>query len=98
MSYTLSIRPEAESDVADAYHYYQGCRSGLGSDFLLCVEEALERIAKNPLTYQDIHNGVHRTMIHRFPYGVFYVITEYRIIVIAVMHAARDPNLWQSRA
>ena len=45
---SLLIRPEAEADIEEAYHWYERQRSGLGSDFLLCVEEGLEKIQKNP--------------------------------------------------
>ena len=34
----LLIRPEAETEIEEAYHWYEGQRDGLGSDFLLCVE------------------------------------------------------------
>lgn len=98
MTYTLTIGPEAEVDIAGAYGYYQSCRLGLGSDFVLCVEEALERITRNPLIYREIYSGVRRAMVHRFPYGVFFVVVEHRVIVLAVMGAARDPEHWQTRA
>ncbi|HYA42971.1 MAG TPA: hypothetical protein VEF34_16825 [Syntrophobacteraceae bacterium] len=44
----LIIRPEAEADIQEAYHWYETQREGLGSDFLLCVEDGLEKIKKNP--------------------------------------------------
>lgn len=39
------IRPEAESDVKDAYQWYESRSKGLGKHFLLCVEEALSRVS-----------------------------------------------------
>ena len=48
MTFSLSIRKEAESDIAEAYQYYEGCRENLGSDFVLCIEESISRIQKNP--------------------------------------------------
>lgn len=98
MSYVLSIRPEAASDISEAYLYYQNCRVGLGSDFMLCVEETLERVSRNPLQYQVVHNGIRRVVTHRFPFGVFYLVAESRIIVIAVMNTMRDPSQWHGRA
>ena len=59
--------------------------------------EALERVNKNPLHYQEVHLQVRRALVHRFPYGIFYVVMENRIIVIAVLHEARNPERWQSR-
>jgi len=34
----------------------------------------------------------------RFPYGIFYVVEPQRIVVLAVLHTARDPQVWQARA
>ena len=44
MTYLLSLRKEAEFDISEAFDYYQDIRSGLGHDFLLCVEEAFNKI------------------------------------------------------
>lgn len=45
---SILIRPEAEADIEEAFHWYERQRDGLGSDLLLCVEEGLEKIRKNP--------------------------------------------------
>ena len=50
MVFKLSLRREAEPDLADAFEYYQSCRSGLGLEFMLCVEAALDSIQRNQLT------------------------------------------------
>ena len=41
--------------------------------------------------------GVRRALIHRFPYCVFYIVIERKISVLAVMHAARNPEQWKAR-
>jgi plasmid stabilization system protein ParE len=97
VSFDLFVRHEAEADLAETYAYYQECRAGLGEDFLLCVEEAFERVLKNPFQYQEVYLDVHRTLVHRFPYCVFYVVSERKVSVIAVMHAARNPEMWKTR-
>lgn len=56
MKRQISIRPEAEIEIEEAYHWYEEQRDGLGSDFLLCVEEGLEKIRKTP----DMNPIVHR--------------------------------------
>ena len=99
MPYNLSIRPEAEADLCDAFNYYQHCRPGLGQDFLLCIEAAFERITRNPHQYQIVHKTVRRTVIQRLPYGIYYiVVANEHIIVLAVMALMRDPTRWQGRA
>jgi hypothetical protein len=49
----LLIRSEAEAEIEEAYHWYEGQRDGLGSDFLLCLEEGLEKLRKNPGLHTD---------------------------------------------
>ncbi len=91
------VRPEAERDLASSYAFHQECRRGLGDDFLSSVEESFERISNNPFLYPDIHRGIRRALLRRFPYGVFYLVIDGRISVLAVLHAARDPDEWQAR-
>ena len=98
VNYKLSIRKEAEADIAEAYQYYESCRTSLGSDFILCIEESIARIQKNPKQYKRIYKNVRRALVRRFPYGVYYVIEQENISVIAVLNARKNPQHWQSRS
>ena len=98
MAYKLSIRKEAEADIAEAYQYYEDCRPGLGSAFMLCIDESVSRIEKNPRQYKVIGKEIRRALVKRFTYGVFYTLNEYEIIVLAVTHVRRNPIHWQSRS
>lgn len=89
------IRPEAESDIEDAYQWYEAQRKGLGENFLLCVEEALARITRNPVIYSVVYKDIRRILIHRFPFGVFFIEGENSISVLAVLHARRNPKKWK---
>lgn len=98
MDHSLLIRPEAQADLDEAYHWYEQQREGLGSDFLLCVEEGLEKIRRSPESYPLVHKELRRMLIRRFPYGLFYLVEGERIVLVAAFHARRDPKQWQSRA
>ena len=91
------IRPDAEADLNEAYRWHENQREGLGADFSLCFEEALEKVRRNPEIYPLIHKTVRRGLMRRFPYGLFYVVEEETVVVIGVLHARRDPTSWQSR-
>jgi plasmid stabilization system protein ParE len=97
MDYELIIRPEARADLLDAFHWYQEQREGLGFDFKLCVDDALSSIERHPLTNKVVFEDIRRAIIKRFPFGIFYVVANNRIAVIAVIHARRDPAKWKSR-
>ncbi len=59
-SYRLLIRPEAESDLAAAYRWYEDRDAGLGEEFLRTVEAALLGVQKNPQTHQKIYKEIRR--------------------------------------
>ena len=42
--------------------------------------------------------GIRRAIVRRFPYGVFYLVADTEIRVIAVVDMARNPSVWQGRA
>lgn len=99
MKKRLILRPEAEADLADAYHWYEDRVAGLGSEFLRSVEAVTSLIEANPQLFQIVHRGiVRRALTRRFPYGVYFVEGERTISVIAVIHAKRNPRAWQDRA
>lgn len=91
------IRPAAEQDLAEAHRWYEEQRTGLGADFLLCVEDGLAKIRTAPEAYPIVHRNVRRLLIRRFPYGVFYMVEPTRILILAVLHERRDPEVWKSR-
>ncbi len=93
----LLVRPEAEADIEETYHWYENRRNGLGSNFLLCIEEGLEKIRKNPEMYPVLHRDVRRLLIRRFPYGIFYTAKHDVTTILAVFHGRRDPKELKSR-
>lgn len=88
---------EAETDLAEAFDYYEAQLLGLGHEFVATVEEQLERVMDNPAQYQVLHRGVRRAVMRRFPYAVFYLAEGDAVVVLAIEHQARDPEHWKQR-
>ena len=97
MSRRLSVRPEAEAELAEAFDWYEDRVSGLGSAFLLCVDAAFSAILRAPQQYPKIHMIVRRALTRRFPYEIFFVEDADRVVVLSVFHAKRNPKRWQER-
>jgi hypothetical protein len=57
MSLQLTIRPEAEQDMAEARDWYEGRRSGLGGEFLTAVDDVFARIGQFPESYTAEYRG-----------------------------------------
>ena len=44
MKYDLIIRPEAQSDIQGAFGWYEDRVSGLGKEYLRCIDAAIAQI------------------------------------------------------
>ena len=99
MKYKIIIRPEAEDDLEEAFQWYEEQNPGLGLEYLLCIDAAFDIIIiRNPKLYQKVYKNIRRALPRRFPYGIFYIIEDDKIIVLAVLHAKRDPRLLKKRS
>ena len=97
MTHSLLIRPEAEEDLRQSFRWYEAQRSGLGKDFLMCVEAGLDAVRENPFQFPVLYKEVRRGLVRRFPFAVFYVVQERTVSVLAVLHCRRHPKTWQKR-
>ena len=95
--YRLVSDPLADLDVEAAFEWYEKERAGLGLEFLDALRAAYDRIAASPLNYQDISGGIRRALLRHFPYAVYYAVEDETVVVIAALHASRDPAEWQRR-
>jgi toxin ParE1/3/4 len=95
MSNMLIIRKRAETQVEEAFHWYERKKRNLGDDFLEAIEESLTAIELNPQAFQLKYKEIRAVYTKRFPYGVFYIVVNKRIIIMAVFHLSRNPKLWR---
>jgi toxin ParE1/3/4 len=95
---SVIIHSEAINELDAAISYYEEQKVDLGLDFLVEVEQALDKIQQNPnlgATYKV--TGLRRYVIQRFPFLVFYAEFESFIWVVAITHGKRKPDYWKNR-
>ena len=97
MSLRVEFRPEAEADLLNARDWYEEQQAGVGEMFWAAVESAVTRISAMPEMYVKTLRDFRRAKIRKFPYVIYYRVLSDRIEMIAVLHASRDPHLWQER-
>jgi len=61
------------------------------------LRSTYDRIAHSPLAYQALRSGIRRALARRFPYAVYFAVEAEVVVVLAVLHVARDPATWQHR-
>ena len=91
------IRPEARRDLNEATAWYASISVELKNDFVRRVDDAVAIVRERPLAFQIVHRTFRRVLLHRFPYSLFYHVGDERIIIVAVLHQARDPRVLETR-
>jgi toxin ParE1/3/4 len=70
------LDPSARAEMRDAALFYEGCRDGLGQEFLDATEFAFGEIAHRPMIWRVLKGRFRRYLIHGFPYAVIYAIED----------------------
>jgi toxin ParE1/3/4 len=92
------FHPAVESEVADAYHWYERRRPGLGEAFLASVELAYRQLHSTLECRRVVYGAdVREVLVLRFPYGAYYRINERRVEVIAIRHSHITPSVLRAR-
>ena len=94
-------RFEAEAavafDVECAFEWYESEEPGVGFEFLAQLRRCYQRILRTPYAYEELRSGVRRALTKQFPYAVYFSIEQDTVLILSVVHTARDPAEWQQR-
>jgi len=98
----LVALPEAIAEFEEAVAYYEEQRPGLGLDFFLAIEAAVDLaaeapVAGSPLPGPDPRYRVRKYVVKRFPYLIFVAGEGSHRKIVAISHAARRPGYWRER-
>ncbi|MBL8725741.1 MAG: type II toxin-antitoxin system RelE/ParE family toxin [Planctomycetes bacterium] len=97
MTLQLHLTPAAESDLDAAYTWYELQRTGLGVRFLGAVDQFFAKLSESPAVFPEIAPGFRRGLLRRFPYGIYFAIETHAVVVHAVFHLHRNPDVVQTR-
>ncbi|MBI2994238.1 MAG: type II toxin-antitoxin system RelE/ParE family toxin [Gammaproteobacteria bacterium] len=93
----VRFEPQAVADADAAAAWYEAQRPGLGTEFLLEIDAAVERAADAPEAYNRQYRETRRVLLRRFPYSVYFLWEGGLVKVLAILHQHRDPSIWRSR-
>ena len=89
--------PEADAELKEARARYESIHPELAQRFAEAVADTIEKVAVAPLHCAVVEKGRRRVGVRRFPYGIFFLLKETRIVVIACFHGRRNPRHRQLR-
>jgi len=97
--FELLLMDEAESDLDEAFIWYELQKPGLGSEFITDVEKVFLFIIQNPMASEKIYPRTHRQVVKRFPYSIYFRLENeiFQIQVIGILHHKRNPKIWKDR-
>jgi plasmid stabilization system protein ParE len=90
MSRRLAILPAALGDIAQIGDWYDLHNNSLPNAFLKAVDESLSQLVRNPLQYQLVYRQFRRVPVKRFPYALYYLVSDDAITVTACIHGRRN--------
>jgi toxin ParE1/3/4 len=91
------LTPEADLDAQGGILWYDERDRELGVDFLRKVNDCITAIQENPQKYPIVHGQMRRALVRRFPYEIIFEIEDDEIIIYAIYHCARNPEVWKHR-
>jgi hypothetical protein len=97
MNRQLRLRPRALTEIERAREGYE--KVGHGESFLQELETVLEAMRALPLRFPIILGAIHRALLRRYPFAVFFRIrpTTGDVVVLAVFPQRGDPAKWPQR-
>lgn len=93
----LIILPGAERDAIEACAWYEGRETGLGEQFLSCLDDCLLLIRRNPDMYEVVYKTYRRAIMRRFPYAIFFRQANDTTTVYSIFHCSQHPRKWRKR-
>ncbi len=97
MARRVAVQPQSDLDIQAAAVWHEDQQPGLGVRFLAELDLVFGRIEENPLQFPLLKSEVRRALLHRFPYGVYFLTESHELKVLAVLHLHRQPDVWKSR-
>jgi len=86
----LAFHPSVEIDLTDAARWYESQQAGLRQRFIIEAHNCFQHLVSDAWLYAVRFDDIRRRNINSFPYGIFYFIEQNFVVVLGVLHAARD--------
>jgi plasmid stabilization system protein ParE len=95
----MVILPLAKNDIKQAAIWYNAQQFELGKRFTQDVRNKVSLIRKNPLSFAVRYDNIRTVVLDIFPFMIHYSLhaDEKTILISAVLHTSRNPNLWLDR-
>ena len=97
--YSSNILPLAKKDIRQAAKWYNSKQSGLGKRFTQQVRQKVAFIQQHPKATNIRYDNIRTAVLEDFPFMIHFSVDDDKqaILVVAVLHTARNPKIWKDR-
>jgi hypothetical protein len=88
----VQILDTAEEDLVEGYWFYERQQPGLGAYFRDSIYADLGALEKTAGVHRIVYKNYHRALATRFPFALYYSVSEQTAFVHAVVDCRRDPT------
>jgi plasmid stabilization system protein ParE len=89
--------PPAAADIDDIVDWYSRQAPHEVMRFYGFLDEAISRMTYSPHSYADQGDGLRSVGLKKFPYRIWFVPEDTKVVIILVIHTSRDPALVDQR-
>jgi plasmid stabilization system protein ParE len=91
--FPVRLRKKALADVSRIRTWCRKIDPVLEDRFVRALNDGLDRIEAHPFSYQVVYRNTQRVILDKFPYSIYFLIQDASVIVLAVIHHKRNPEL-----
>lgn len=97
MAHKLIFDPHIPDDLAGAIDYYESLSVELANRFRQQVQRRFDDISERPESFPIDVSPVRFAKVERFPFLIFFTVKPKFVSIIAIVHAASEPEKRRGR-
>ena len=94
----IEILDRAEADLVEGFCFYESQQTGLGTYFRASLYSDIESLRLFAGIHRKVYSRYHRLLSRRFPFAIYYTVSENNVYIHAVLDCRRDPAWIRNRA
>jgi plasmid stabilization system protein ParE len=91
----VRFEPRALEEFSAIVDHYVHQSADVASRFVDEFDGATSFLAENPVAPVVVEGDVRRWNLNKFPYAIYFRPRTEGILIVAIMHARRDPDAWK---
>lgn len=92
MNRAVRYHADANTEIAEAFAYLSVDSPQAAHRFIRRLAAFGEIVAERPFLYRVVDDPIRIARLRPFRYGVYYLVDDDTVTILACLHGSRDPN------